>query len=194
MPKQRPSSDGDLNLLINQAEHYAKHMMRSRSASVPATLMALNSEGYVLHLPNKFANEADKEKLAQVARLVAIAYKASAIAMISEAWVTIPKLRGQKPDLTTPPSESPDREEVVVLMAEARGASKQRFLFIQRDSAGRFTGFGTSLLPDIDKAEGRFSGLMPLRAPTEEIAMQALNLLRISGVAVERIGDQPGWN
>ena len=84
--------------------------------------------------------------------------------------------------------------KVVAIMAESREGRAQRFLFIQRDSAGRFTGFGTSLLPQIQEIEGRFAGLLPPSEPTDEMAMAARNLLQAMGVAIERAGNDPKWN
>jgi len=184
----------DLEAILKQAEHYANYMMKGSSGSVPATLMVSTPEGFMLHVPAKFSSVEDKDNLAKAGRLLTIGYKANAIAMISEAWITVPKRRGQPPDLKTPPSESPDREEVVAIMAECHGRSAQRFLFIQRDSFGKFIGFGTSLLPPIDEVQGRFAGLMPPKEPTDEMAMVARNLLRSMGIAVEKAGFDPRWN
>jgi len=186
--------NGDLEAILKQAEHYAKYMMSGSSGSVPATLMVSTPEGFMLHLPAKFSNVEDKDNLAKTGRLLTVGFKASAVAMISEAWITVPKRRGQPPDLKTPPSESPDREEVVVIMAECHGRAAQQFLFIQRDSFGKFIGFGTSLLPKIEEVQGRFAGLMPPSEPTDEVSMAARNLLQAMGIAVEKAGFDPRWN
>ena len=106
----------------------------------------------------------------------------------------VPQRRGMPVDLSVPPSHSPDREEVVAIMAEGRERAAQRFLFIQRDSFGKFLGFGTSLLPQVDQVEGRFAGLMPPKAPTDEMASTARNLLKTMGISVERHGPDPRWN
>ncbi len=192
-PKDK-GRNSDLEGIVKQAEHYANYMMKGASGSVPATLMVSTPEGFMLHLPARFSNVEDKDNLAKIGRLLTVGYKANAIAMISEAWITVPKRRGQPPDLKTPPSESPDREEVVVIMAECQGRAAQKFLFIQRDSFGKFLGFGTSLLPPIDEVQGRFAGLMPPKEPTDEMAMAAKNLLQAMGIAVEKAGVDPRWN
>jgi hypothetical protein len=79
-------------------------------------------------------------------------------------------------------------------MAESRGAKAQRFLFIQRDSRGKFLGFGTSLLPQIDEVQGRFAGLLPPKEPSDEMALAAKNLLKSMGIALENVGFDPRWN
>jgi hypothetical protein len=192
--KQPPKRLETLENLLQQAEHYSEYMMTGASGSVPATLMALTPEGFIMHIPNRFKNETDKEHFAKTIRLMAVAYKATAVAMISESWIVTKKSRDRDLDLSVPPSQSPDREEVVSIMAESREGRGQRFLFIQRDSLGRFTGFGTSLLPQIQEIEGRFAGLLPPNEPTDEMAMAARNLLQAMGVAIERAGPDPKWN
>jgi len=192
--KQPPKQLKTLENLLQQAEHYSEYMMTGSSASVPPTLMALTPEGFIMHIPQRFNSSDDKELFAKTIRLMAVAYKASAVAMISESWIVTKKSRDRELDLSVAPSESPDREEVVSIMGESREGCGQRFLFIQRDSLGKFTGFGTSLLPQIQTLEGRFAGLLPPREPSDEMAMAARNLLQSMGIAIEHRGFDPKWN
>jgi hypothetical protein len=83
---------------------------------------------------------------------------------------------------------------MVSIMAESREGCRQRFLFIQRDSFGKFTGFWTSLLPQIQDVEGRFACLLPPREPTDEMALAAKNLLEAMGISVESAGFDPRWS
>jgi hypothetical protein len=68
-------------------------MMTGSAASVPATLMALTPEGFIMHIPNRFKNEMHKEYFAKTIRLMAVGYKATAVAMISESWIVTKKSR-----------------------------------------------------------------------------------------------------
>jgi hypothetical protein len=192
--RKLPSKDEPLATLLKQAEHYANFMMRGPAGTVPATLMALTPEGFVMHVPQKFGNEAEKDRFAKIGRLLALGYRADAIAIISESWIVVPKRRGMPLDMSVPPSQSPDREEVVAIMAEGNHRASQRLLFIQRDSFGSFSGFGASLLPEVDHVEGRFAGLMPPKAPTDEMTATARNLLKTMGISVERHGADHQWN
>ncbi len=194
MRKQPPKQLKTLENLLQQAEHYSEYMMTGSSGSVPPTLMALTPEGFVMHIPRRFNSPDDKDLFAKTIRLMAVAYRASAVAMISESWIVTKNRRDKELDLSVAPSESPDREEVVSIMGESREGCGQRFLFIQRDSLGKFTGFGTSLLPQIQTLEGRFAGLLPPKEPTDEIAMAARNLLQSMGIAIEHRGFDPKWN
>ncbi len=195
MKKRPPKKLETVENLLQQAEHYADWMLRGASGEVPPALMALTPEGFFLHIPSRMNSQEDKDRFAKVIRLIAVAYKATAVATIMESWIVVPKRRGQEIDLSVPPSQSPDREEVVSIIAEAAQGYATRFLFIQRDSFGKFTGFGTSLLPSYtDQLEGRFTGLMPPKEPTDEMAMSARNLLQMMGISVEKVGFDPKWN
>ena len=147
-----------------------------------------------MHIPNRFNSPNAKDRFAQTIRLMAVGCKASAVAMISESWTVTKKRRDRKLDLSVQSSQSPDREEVVSIMVESREGCAQLFLFIQRDSFGKFTGFGTSLLSQIKEVEGRFAGLLPPKEPSEEMAASARNLLQTMGTSIEKTGFDPRWN
>ncbi len=182
----------DLESLVAQAAHYAEWMMRT-SGSVPPTLMAHTPEGFILFTPSRLDSEAAKDDFARTGRLIAIGYRAAAVVMILESWATF----AARPGAPLPkgrPSQSPDRKEIVAVMGESRDGRAQQFLFIQRDAAGKFTGFGTSLLPQFDKLEGRFAGMIPPNAPTDEDTRKAQALLAAMGVTVFQAGFDPSWN
>ena len=182
----------DLDALLRHAMGYAKHMMAT-AGRVPPTLMAETPEGFLMFVPKSLQDVAEKDKFANAGRLLAVAYKATAVAMVLETWATSAKRPG--PDLPqVPPSQAPDREEVVVIMAEARGAKAQQFLCIQRDSGGKFTGFGTSPEPQFEKMEGRFAQMMPQKKPTDKDAQMAKMLLTAMGGIGEGKGQNPMRN
>ena len=160
-----------LEALARQATDYALHMMRT-TGSMPATVIADTAEGYVFCMPSALADEAAKDHFAEVARLFAVAHDARALVMIVEAWAKLPDANGHL-DTETPPSQSPDRKEVVVLILEDHFRTATSMLPIQRDEDGVFTGFGDSGPLTFGKSEGRFSGLMPRNKPSVREAAQA---------------------
>jgi len=193
IPRKNPESQADdLKTLLHHATGYARHMMET-TGSVPPTLMADTPEGVILFVPKSMADDDAKDKFANAGRLLAVGHKATAVAMVLESWATFANRPGQ-PVANVPPSQSPDREEVVVVMAEAHCARAQQFLFIQRDGQGKFTGFGTSLLPQFDQMEGRFARMMPGKKPTENEAQMARTLLKTMGMAVQTPGNNTLWN
>ena len=93
------------------------------------------------------------------------------------------------------PAESPDRQEVVWIHGESRGSTISRFLFIQRDTYGNFTGFAPSLLPDDDgEVSGRFSGFMPEHEVSDKEALAARYLMQTMGADVRQPGSEPQLN
>lgn len=100
-------------------------MMRT-TGSVPPTVIADTAEGYIFCMPTSLTDEAAKDRFAEVARLMAIAYNDSAIVMIVEAWARMPDRNGHL-DTNTPPSQAPDPKEIVVLMLEDRTNSATRW-------------------------------------------------------------------
>jgi len=110
---QNPGDADKLEALARQARHYAAHMMRT-TGSVPPTVIADTSEGLIFCMPSNLADEAAKDRFAEVAKLLAVAFDARAIVMVIEAWARMATADG-KLDTATPPSQSPDRMEVVAL-------------------------------------------------------------------------------
>ena len=182
-----------LEALAAQAKDYALHMMRT-TGSVPATVIADTDEGYVFCMPSALADEAAKDHFAEVARLFAVAQDARALVMVVEAWAKLPDANGHL-DTDTPPSQSPDRKEVVVLILEddhSRNATSM--LPILRDQSGAFTGFGDPGPLKFGKSEGRFSGLMPQNKPSAREAAGAKAALLKLGMTVVNRGVDPHMN
>ena len=95
---------------------------------------------------------------------------------------------GEQMDMTEPPSEAFDRQEVIVLMGEAQGSQKQKFLPIIRSDNRRFFGFGDSNVPVMDKMEGRFAQILPPNVATDEHRALAKVMLKVKGVNVTKPG------
>ena len=187
-----PKSREELEALINQSRYYAKHMLQ-KIGSVPPALVALTTVGLMVFVPSGLEDTDAKNKFASTGCLLAVGYKASALVMILDSWATFRKRPGL-PLPEGPPSQSPDRKEVVVLMGETRDTRAQQFLFIQRNSSKNFTGFGTSLLPQFDQLEGRFAQIIPPKVPNDSDALMARTLLIAMGVNVTNHGANPMWN
>lgn len=158
---------------------------------VPPTLFVQTPDGIAVYFPETMGNEKAKNNFANTSRLIAVAYGATATAMILESWITRAK-PGEDLDAPIPPSESPDREECVVIQAESVGVSKTRILPIERNAKGKFTGIGG--VDDLDQAQGRFSEIMPQKPQTEENRKMAKQLLMMMGVVPENMGFNPMWN
>ena len=181
-----------LEPLAAQATDYALHMMKT-TGSVPPTAIAVTDEGLIFCMPDDLANEAAKDRFAEVARLLATAYCARALVMIVEAWATLPDANGHL-DTNTPPSQSPTRREIVALMLEDHNRSATRLLPIQRDAAGIFTNFDDAQPLQYGESSGRFSGLMPRNKPSVREAAKAKATLEALKMNIFNRGIDPNLN
>ena len=189
---QQSAGAGPLQSLIAQAADYAEYAMR-KFGRIPPTLLAETAEGLVVYLPESMGDERAKDNFANTARLVAAAYAPTAVVLILESWMTMAR-PGEPSVPMVPPSQSPDRQEVVVIQAEGADARSAVLLRIQRRGNGKFSGFGTADVPEFDEMSGRFAGLFPPKPPTPENQKIARQLLAMIGVVPKNMGFNPMWN
>ncbi len=189
--RMHPASD-KLDALARQAKDYALHMMRT-AGSVPLTVIADTKDGYVFCVPGAFTDDAAKDRFADVARLVAVAHDACALALIAEAWASLPDARGHL-DTETPPSQSPNRQEIVALMLEDGTRQGSMLIPIVRGWNGAFVGFGNTAPVAYGQSEGRFSGMMPPRKPGPEDRAKAAAILQALGLNIANRGFDPKLN
>ena len=183
---QQPRQLSTLDDLMAQAGHYAEFCMRNSGKMTP-TLFLIGADGPLMFVPTSLADDGEKDAFATTARLMCIAHAATVCVMAMEAWMKTAK-PGEKIDMTEPPSESFDRQEVVVLMGEERTGQKQKFLPIIRSSNGKFFGFNESDMPQLDSMEGRFAGILPPNVATDEHRTLAKAMLKVKGVNVTKPG------
>ena len=189
---RRQHDPGRLEPLAALAKDYALHMMRT-TGSVPPTVIADTEDGYLFCVPTALTDDAAKDRFAEVARLFAVAHVANALVMVVEAWARLPDASGHL-DTETPPSESPDRKEVVVLMLEDHSRNATGMLPILRDYGGAFTAFGDSGPIHFGESVGRFAGLMPRNKPSVREAAQAKTTLQSLGMSIANRGFDPTMN
>lgn len=175
-----------LDDLFASAQHYAESSMRF-GGRVPGTLFLLAPSGVGVYVPQSLGDEQAKSNFAAAARRLAIAHDASAVVMVLEAWTTV-STSGVPLDPTIPPSQAPDRQEVVALVGEAAGVQKVSFLPIQRNAAGTFSGFGETRVVCCDQIQGRFAQILPAQPPTEEERLHAAATLRAMGITQTATG------
>ena len=183
---QQPRQLETLDDLLAQAAHYANFCMRNSGKMAP-TLFLIGADGPMMFVPASLADEKEKNTFATTARLMCIAHAARVAVMALEAWMKT-ATPGEKFDMTEPPSESFDRQEVIVLMGESQAGQKQKFLPIIRSGNGKFFGFGDSNTPSLDKMEGRFAGILPPKVASDEHRTLAKAMLKVKGVNITKPG------
>jgi hypothetical protein len=100
-----------------------------------------------------------KDDFANKVRIITASYGASAVVLVLESWITKAK-EGENLEIT-PPSESYDREEVVVLIGQSLEGNVTHLLPIHRLGNGKFWNLGDAQEMAADTFEGRFSQLLP---------------------------------
>jgi hypothetical protein len=174
-----------LDKLLALAQGYAEFAMRS-IGHVPPALLAESPTGLIYFVPDSLKDERAKDNLANTARLICVGYEVTAAVLVLEAWMKMAK-PGETLDMTEPPSEAFDRQEVVVLTGETVQHCKQMLLPIIRTDAGGFFGFGEHVGPKLNNFEGRFAQLLPPKRPGAEGIDLARAMLVAMGVSEERL-------
>jgi hypothetical protein len=178
-----------LDELLANAEHYANFCMRNSGRVTPALfLIGPDVQGMVC--PESLADEHAKNDFANNARLLCIAHGATACVMTLEAWAKFAKA-DEKFDMTEAPSEAFDRREVVILMGEAAGEHRHKFLPIIRSGNGKFFGFGEPEAPEVTEMKGRFAQILPTKVPDAAMRDLAKAMLKVKGVALPTPGNAP---
>jgi len=103
-----------------------------------------------------------------------------------ESWIT--KAKADEPlDTLTPPSESYDREEVVVLIGQDPQGNITHLLPIHRLGNGKFWNLGDDKDMPADSFEGRFAGMLPPKPADEKTRQMGKVLLEAMGVVAQAV-------
>ena len=171
-----------LQSLIAEATRYARFTMKQSGFLVPI-MMAATDQGIILFSPDKMSDTGAKDDFANKVKLITGSYGASAVVLILESWITKAK-PGEKLDTETPPSESYDREEVVVLIGQSPQGNITHLLPIHRLGNGKFWNLGDAEDMPADSFQGRFVGLLPPKPADEKTRQMGQVLLKAMGVKV----------
>ncbi len=174
-----------LDELLALAQGYAEFAMRN-IGHVPPSLLADSPTGLIHFVPKNLKDERAKDNFANTARLICVGYEVTAAVLVLEAWMKMAK-PGETLDMTEPPSEAFDRQEVVVLTGETVEHGKQKLLPIIRTDAGGFFGFGEPNGPKLDNFEGRFAQMLPPKRPSAEAREMARAMLAAMGISEENL-------
>jgi hypothetical protein len=171
-----------LDPLIAEAKRYARFTMKQSGCLAPM-MMASTEQGVILFSPNSLSDTGAKDDFANKVRLITGSYGASAVVLILESWITKAK-PGESLDTLTPPSESYEREEVVVLIGQSPQGNITHLLPIHRLGNGKFWNLGDAEDMPADSFEGRFAGLLPPKPADEKTRQMGKMLLQAMGVKV----------
>lgn len=177
--------------LLKQARGYAEFAMK-KFGNVAPMMIAVTPKGPIHFVPDNLTDERAKDNFANTARLITTGYGATAAVMILESWMTLAGPDGKLPDM--PPSQSPDRMEVVMLAAESFGEFETEILPIVRSDSGKFFGFGEPDARKLDQLQGRFANLLPPEPVDDEMSLLARTLLQPMGIKAKNLKPRFGRN
>lgn len=173
-----------LDAILQEATRYARFTMKKSGCLAPI-MMAATDQGIIFFSPDKMSDTGAKDDFANKVRLITGSYGATAVVLIVESWIT--KAKADEPlDTLTPPSESYDREEVVVLIGQSPQGSITRLLPIHRLGNGKFWNLGDAEEMPAESFEGRFTKLLPPAPADEKTRMMGRVLLEAMGVKVKK--------
>jgi hypothetical protein len=170
-----------LDALISEATRYAQVTMK-RSGMLAPVMLAAAEQGMILFSPEQLSDTGAKDDFANKVRLITASYGATSVVLIVESWVT--RARKDEPlDVNTPPSESLEREEMVVLIAEGQGGVHRTLMLpIHRLDNGKFWNLGDAVEMGADTFSGRFAGLLPPKSADEKTRAMGKVLLKAMAV------------
>ena len=171
-----------LEALIAEATRYARFTMKM-SGSLAPIMMAATEQGIILYSPDNLSDTVAKDAFANKVRLITASYGADAVVLILESWITKAK-SGENFDTETAPSESYDREEVVVLIGQSPQGNITHLLPIHRLGNGKFWNLGDAEDMPADSFQGRFAGLLPPKPADDKIRQMGKAMLQAMGVKV----------
>jgi hypothetical protein len=181
MENQSSHPRSELDQLMAEVGSYAERELRNQGRLATALIIA-SLEGPLVMKAGNMETEAAKDEFAAIARLFCVAHGASMAVLVFEAWIVAAK-EGQPLDLSVRPSQSPERQECLVICGESMGGmAKQTVLPMLRTETSEFNGFGDALPLPPSPPEGRFARLLPMRAPRKGERKLAQSLLKSRGV------------
>jgi len=183
----RKEHDGrSLDDLLVHAEDYAtKHLRNGQQC--PQTVFMQSLHGPMMLTSGEFNNERNTKEFLTAARMVCVANGATASVLVMEGWTQ--KAKGiELLNIANRPSESPDRQETLMLLGETRYESSQALLPILRSESGRFIGYGEGLKRESGRVEGGFASLLSVEFQSREEQAAAAETLQLA--AKEMLGER----
>lgn len=160
--------------LFKRAVDYANFTIRESRQLGPSLLISA-TDGSMVFLTGDTSDDLSKDRFVREARLACIAYGAEAVVFVSEAWMSTEPFKR--------PSESPTREEIIILLGEAYETNQRELFRVLRSESGCVVGLVECGDLTLNHAKGRFTNILPLQRPTAEHQVLAKKLLDELGIS-----------
>jgi hypothetical protein len=175
LPRPKPLSLDDL---MEHAEGIAEQQLRA-AGQIVSTVFLVGKTGFLVFQQDAADTSQSKDDFYLATRLLCVAHSASVMVMVMGGWAKVPTTAGQRPPKTK------QRIEILMLVGEARGISRRKYLPVHRTKTGRFRGFGAGLMLPGGELEGRFAQLL---APAQPTGLQR----HWASTSLRRLGLMPG--
>lgn len=152
--------------LMEKAGDYGFEQMRTK-CHCPLRMYIDGIDGNKVFRPPRNLTTKDKDDFATLARLYCVAHGAKAAVVVSEGWVLKGRSHGTS-ELTVAPSESQDREEMLIMLGETRQTHLQAYIQILRHADGKVKCLGQAQFINEEHAQGRFIQLVPPAIASEK--------------------------
>lgn len=161
-------------------------------------MFVLHTDDGAVLIPGEWSDEVERQNIYRLVRLVALAHDATAVAMVTEAWMRKVKRRSGESraefDARTGavmPSQAEDRIEVVVATLAYRDAADARHTLSKVQEIVRGADAKPTRAKPIDLPTTGMSGtmtdLMPERRPTAVERAAARTLLTMIDLNLEKV-------
>jgi hypothetical protein len=179
---QQFTIEGARNSIAVDMAFAERHMQRKGELS---PIFVLRTSREMVTIPKGWNSTQEQTTVRSLVRLLAIAYNARQVSMLSEAWAST--------NTAILPRNDPNRTEIVSVMTACRDDAGNVFSLaeqrqIVRDKAGRFAGLKADLpLPDDAKFRSWISGTVPPHDMAADIQKEARRLITQVGFKPEII-------
>lgn len=148
-----------IDQMLELAYGQAENLIVGNKDQIMPVFMILTEGDEIIFIGTPWQGNHQKDLAILMIKDLMVEHKAVAYSFLTEAWVA-KQPKGWRPgDPSIPPSENPDREEVVLAMATNGSETKYKDWDILRDDEGNCCSLrlrkGTSM------SMGRFEGLLP---------------------------------
>jgi hypothetical protein len=169
---------------IAETMEFAKTMMVEQGGLNPMFILESERGAAPMIMPG-----ADMGMASAVVRAIVQAYEIKRVLIVTEAWAVEAKGSDAKLDLNVPPSQHPDRIEIVSCMGfQSDGEWAQVTSRILRHRNGSVKGFEESkTMSSADRIGGRMSQIMPAPEEFSTLAAQEAET-RLQGIGLETEG------
>ena len=178
-----PPTDPGINQLMDDSEAFVREIMTNRGSVAPQFVLRIGQA--MVPILAEFQDTRSKNNTVALVRLMTTVLNPQSVSFVAESWMS--QAASEADARSTPPSQSPDRKEAVVVQVSTPIDERMRLLLIERDENGGYAHLN-QMGEDESGASGRFSNIYPDRPPSPEEHATAREILE-QCIGTEAVAD-----